>query len=61
MHQAISVNMELIGVSKRYYEYIQLLISQSESGGPFDTTPVALRGNCTNQTIQITMPMVILD
>ena len=43
------VNMELIGVSKRYYEYIQLLISQSESGGPFDTTPVALRGNCTNQ------------
>ncbi|MDC6468284.1 DUF4249 domain-containing protein [Flavobacteriaceae bacterium] len=44
------VNMELIGVSKRYYEYIQLLISQSESGGPFDTTPVALRGNCTNQS-----------
>ncbi len=43
------VNMELIGVSKRYYEYIQLLISQSESGGPFDTTPVALLGNCTNQ------------
>ena len=26
-----------------------LLINQSESGGPFDTTPVALRGNCTNQ------------
>ena len=44
------VNMELIGVSKRYYEYIQLLISQSESGGPFDTTPVALLGNCTNQS-----------
>ena len=44
-----TVNMELIGVSKRYYEYIQLLINQSESGGPFDTTPVALRGNCTNQ------------
>ena len=44
-----TVNMELIGISKRYYEYIQLLINQSESGGPFDTTPVALRGNCTNQ------------
>jgi hypothetical protein len=44
------VNMELIGVSKRYYEFIQLLISQSESGGPFDTTPVALLGNCTNQS-----------
>ena len=44
-----TVNMELIGISKRYYEYIQLLINQSESGGPFDTTPVELRGNCTNQ------------
>ena len=44
-----TVDMELIGISKRYYEYIQLLINQSESGGPFDTTPVALRGNCTNQ------------
>ena len=44
------VDMELIGISKRYYEYIQILINQSESGGPFDTTPVALRGNCTNET-----------
>ena len=44
------VDIQFYGISKRYYEYIQILINQSESGGPFDTTPVALRGNCANQT-----------
>lgn len=44
------VDIEFYGISKRYYEYIQILINQSESGGPFDTTPVALRGNCENET-----------
>ena len=42
------VDMELYGISKRYYDYMTILINQSESGGPFDTTPVALRGNCIN-------------
>ena len=44
------VDIEFYGISKRYYDYISILINQSESGGPFDTTPVALRGNCTNET-----------
>ena len=44
------VDMELYGISKRYYDYMTILINQSESGGPFDTTPVALKGNCINQT-----------
>ena len=44
------VNIEFYGISKRYYNYIKILINQSESGGPFDSTPVALRGNCTNET-----------
>ncbi len=44
------VDIELYGISKRYYDYIGILINQSESGGPFDTTPVALRGNCRNET-----------
>ena len=44
------VNMELYGISKEYYDYMTILINQSESGGPFDTTPVALKGNCINQT-----------
>ena len=42
------VDMELYGISKRYYDYMTILINQSESGGPFDTTPVPLRGNCIN-------------
>ena len=44
------VDIELYGISKRYYDYIKILINQSEGGGPFDSTPVALRGNCTNET-----------
>ena len=36
------VDMELYGISKEYYDYMTILINQSESGGPFDTTPVAL-------------------
>ena len=44
------VDIQFYGISKRYYDYIKILINQSESGGPFDTTPVALRGNCTNET-----------
>jgi len=42
------VDMELYGISKQYYDYMTILINQSESGGPFDTTPVPLRGNCIN-------------
>ena len=40
------------GISKRYYEYMNLLLQQSndESGGPFETQPATLRGNCLNQT-----------
>jgi hypothetical protein len=44
------VDMELYGISKEYYDYMTILINQSESGGPFDATPVALKGNCINQT-----------
>ncbi|MBV1924670.1 MAG: DUF4249 domain-containing protein [Flavobacteriaceae bacterium] len=39
------------GVSETYSNYIQLLIEQYESvGDPFTSTPVVLRGNCTNPT-----------
>lgn len=42
-------NIEFYGISEQYYNYIGLLIEQYEStGDPFTTTPVALRGNCTN-------------
>lgn len=43
------VDISLHGISSRYYEYIRLLIEQSDSGGgPFDATPAQLRGNCIN-------------
>ena len=43
------VNIKFYGISKRYYNYIGLLIQQYEStGDPFSTTPVALKGNCIN-------------
>lgn len=44
------VEIEFYGISKNYYDYMKILINQNESGGPFDSTPVALRGNCTNET-----------
>ncbi len=45
------INIEMHGISKNYANYLNILITQSESdGGPFDTTPVQLKGNCTNKT-----------
>ncbi|WP_066223078.1 DUF4249 domain-containing protein [Formosa haliotis] len=44
------VDINLYNVSERYYNYIQLLNSQSGSGNPFAPTPVELRGNCINIT-----------
>lgn len=40
----------LYGISERYYNYMALLISQSDDGGPFGTVPVPLHGNCINTT-----------
>jgi hypothetical protein len=42
--------IDFYGISKRYFNYIGLLISQNEDGGPFSTIPVPLRGNCINMT-----------
>ncbi|MCB0450181.1 MAG: DUF4249 domain-containing protein [Confluentibacter sp.] len=40
------------GVSKRFYQYMFILLQQSsdDSGGPFQTQPATVRGNCVNQT-----------
>lgn len=42
------LNIDLYGISKNYYNYIQILINQNEGNGLFNSTPVALKGNCTN-------------
>lgn len=44
------VDVELIGISKAYYNYIRILIEQQEGAGPFGTTPVPLKGNCINNS-----------
>lgn len=45
------VNIKLYGMSKRYYEYYNKLITASgNDGNPFQTTPTAVRGNIVNQT-----------
>nr|WP_320119873.1 DUF4249 domain-containing protein [uncultured Marinifilum sp.] len=44
------VDIHLYGISESYYNYISILSEQSESGNPFSTIPVALKGNCINTT-----------
>ncbi|MCX7552225.1 DUF4249 domain-containing protein [Xanthomarina sp. F2636L] len=39
------------GVSKRFYEFMYVLLQQTGSaGGPFETQPATVRGNCMNIT-----------
>ncbi|MCF2875203.1 MULTISPECIES: DUF4249 domain-containing protein [unclassified Tenacibaculum] len=45
-----TLNISLYGISKQYYNYINLLVQQSSSGGPFTSTPAQLKGNCKNIT-----------
>ena len=45
----VAVNINFQGISERYYNYLNILILQSQDGGgPFQTPPVPLRGNCKN-------------
>lgn len=40
------------GLSERAYQYYNILLQQTDenNGGPFQTQPATVRGNCTNQT-----------
>lgn len=40
------------GISEAFYEYMFILLQQGseEDGGPFETTPATVRGNCINET-----------
>ena len=45
------VDINLYNVSETYYNYMDILISQSgSSGNPFSPAPVELKGNCINIT-----------
>lgn len=38
------------GISKQFYEFMFILLQQTSGGGPFETQPVTVRGNCINTT-----------
>ncbi|WP_299715629.1 DUF4249 domain-containing protein [uncultured Tenacibaculum sp.] len=45
------IDIKVFGISEEFYFYIEQLIQQSGTqggGGPFQTTPAQLRGNCVN-------------
>jgi len=46
------LNITHFGVSKQFYEYMNLLLQQSnqDGGGPFQTQPATVKGNCVNTT-----------
>ncbi len=44
------VNIELSGISERYYNYMSLLLQQADDQGPFGVTPAPVIGNCVNNT-----------
>ncbi len=44
------VDIELFGISRPYYDYIKILISQLGGVGLFETTPTSVKGNCINET-----------
>lgn len=47
------------GVSERFYDFMFVLLQQNseEGGGPFETQPATVRGNCTNQTNPDNFPL----
>jgi len=47
------------GVSERFYEFMFMLLLQNsqDGGGPFETQPAAVRGNCINQTNSNNYPL----
>ncbi len=53
------VTIKILGIDKRYFEYSDLLIQQSdqEGGNPFQTPPSVLRGNIINITDQDNYPL----
>lgn len=47
------------GVSRRFYNFMFILLQQNseEGGGPFETQPATVRGNCINQTNPDNFPL----
>lgn len=53
------VTIRNYGISQRFYDYMFILLQQNseEGGGPFETQPATVRGNCVNQTNPENFPL----
>ncbi len=47
------------GISEQFYEFMFILLQQNseDGGGPFETQPATVRGNCINQTDPNNFPL----
>jgi hypothetical protein len=54
-----AVNIKMLGISKAYFTYLRILLSQSGEGGggPFETAPTSLLGNMINTTDDSNFPL----
>ena len=52
------LRLKNLGCSKRYYQFMFLLLSQTAdgAGGPFSTTPATVRGNIVNKSDEDNYP-----
>lgn len=52
LETGVQVTIRNRGVSERFYQFMFTLLQQGseDSGGPFETQPATVRGNCINQT-----------
>jgi hypothetical protein len=52
IEQGDELTIRNYGVSERFYQFIYVLLEQNsdDSGGPFETQPATVRGNCINET-----------
>ncbi|WP_033962344.1 DUF4249 domain-containing protein [Psychroserpens jangbogonensis] len=59
LDQGQSVIIRNHGVSERFYEFMFILLQQIDDGGggPFETQPATVRGNCINQTNPENFPL----
>jgi hypothetical protein len=53
------VTIRNFGVSERFYNYMFILLQQNSdaSGGPFETQPSVVKGNCVNETNPENFPL----
>ena len=54
-----NVTIRNYGISKEFYNYMFVLLQQNsqDAGGPFETQPATVRGNCVNQTNPNNFPL----